>query len=45
MLEALARAPFGDLSKQLSTTPSNPKEDDSSSSSEAADEEDAQGFS
>ena len=45
MLEALARAPFGDMSKQLSSTPSNPKEDDSSSSSEAADDEDAQGIS
>jgi len=39
MLEALARAPFGDMSKQLLTTPSNPKVDDSSSSEDADDED------
>lgn len=39
MLEALARAPFGDMSKQLSTSPNPPREDSSSSSSNNDDED------
>jgi hypothetical protein len=39
MLEALARAPFGDMSKQLSTSLNHPKEDSSSSSSDNDDED------
>jgi hypothetical protein len=39
MLEALARAPFGDMSKQFSTSPNHPREDSSSSSSDNDDED------